>query len=84
MAHARDDAQFVSDLWQEFEGDFLENGGVSKVGDGAVAFPYPKEIVELVPPEGGAYPKYDLGDEDLRFLRSDGTTYGYFDTSPFL
>ncbi|MBR6797403.1 MAG: hypothetical protein IKM45_01780 [Opitutales bacterium] len=57
---------------------------MSKVGDGAVAFPYPKEIVELVPPEGGAYPKYDLGDEDLRFLRSDGTTYGYFDTSPFL
>ena len=38
-AEAWDDPQFVSDLWQKFESEFLENGTSFETPDGAVSFP---------------------------------------------
>lgn len=54
-ARAWDDGQFLSELWQNQEDDFLENGGAFRLPDGAVAFPGSKAVEYLGRMEGGKF-----------------------------
>ena len=46
-AEAWDNPQFVSDLWQEFESDFIEDGDSFETPDGAVSFPQSDALIPV-------------------------------------